>query len=173
MTTLPTQTSLKQRKFAWPRALPVASMIAFIIVFDQVTKLIVRQRMYLGQSFPEDWPVRFTRINNSGSAFGLFGDQTIFLIIASILAIGIMVMFYQRASGAGAGLLRFSLGLQLGGAVSNLADRIRDGHVTDFVDFRFWPVFNVADSAITIGIIMLAVVVLFSDRSRARAKPAP
>lgn len=171
--TLPSQTSLKQRRIAWPKVLPVASLIAFIILFDQVTKFIVRQQMYLGQSWPEGWPVRFTRVNNSGSAFGLFGDQTIFLIIASIIAIGVMVMFYRQASAAGSGLLRFSLGLQLGGALSNLADRIRDGYVTDFIELPRWPVFNVADSAITIGIVMLVIVVLFFDRSRARAKPAP
>ena len=173
MTSLPTQTSLKQRRIAWHKVLPVASLIAFIILFDQVTKFIVRQRMYLGQSWPDDWPIRFTRVNNSGSAFGLFDDQTIFLIIASIIAIGVMVFFYRQASGAGSGLLRFSLGLQLGGAVSNLADRIRDGHVTDFIELPRWPVFNVADSAITIGIVMLVVVVLFFDRSRHKAKPAP
>ena len=146
----------------WGRALPVVALGAAIVALDQATKFVVRANLAVGESFP-DWPVRFTRVNNTGSAFGLFTDQTLFLIIASVFAIGIVVYFYRQLVGTSV-LLRASLGLHLGGAVSNLADRIRDGRVTDFIDFQFWPVFNVADSSVVIGIGLLAWLIIVRER---------
>jgi signal peptidase II len=137
------------------------------IALDQVTKAIVRAKLDFGELWPGDWPVRITRVNNTGSAFGLFDGQTLFLIIASILAIGFMIYFYRQMAGAG-WLLRLSMGLQLGGAASNLADRIRDGEVTDFIEFPHWPVFNAADSSVVIGILLLAWCVLFMERGHAK-----
>lgn len=148
----------------WRRALPIAGIVAFVVAFDQVTKFIVRQRMALGESYPESWPVRFTHVNNTGSAFGLFDNQTIFLIIASIAAIAVILVLYRQA--AGHGILRISLGLILGGAVSNLVDRIRMGHVTDFIELPRWPVFNVADSCVTVGIVILALVIIFGGKTK-------
>ena len=144
------------------RPLPVAVLGTAIVALDQATKFVVRANLDVGESFP-DWPVRFTRVNNTGSAFGLFTDQTLFLIVASFVAIGVIIYFYRQLAGTSA-LLRASLGLQLGGAVSNLADRIRDGQVTDFVDFQFWPVFNVADSSVVIGIGLLAWLIIVRER---------
>lgn len=138
-------------------------LVTLIIAGDQLSKYLIRAHLGLGQSVPHGWPVQITRVNNTGSAFGLFGDQTLFLIIASVIAIGIMVYFYRHVA-AGHALLRVSLGLQLGGAISNLADRIRFGYVTDFIDFKKWPVFNVADSCITVGIVLLVLTILFQDR---------
>lgn len=153
----------------WTRALPVAILAGAIIALDQVTKVIVRHNLAIGESWHSDWAVRITRVQNSGSAFGLFHDQTVFLIIASAIAIGIMLYFYRQVATSSV-LVRTSLGLQIGGAVSNLADRIRDGHVTDFIDFRWWPVFNVADSAVTIGIVLLAWLVLFGPKAQERGR---
>ncbi len=149
----------------WRRAAPIAGIVAAVIVADQATKFVVRARMELGQSYPENWPARFTHVNNTGSAFGLFDNQTVFLIIASFIAIGIMLALYRQA--AGHGILRISLGLLLGGAVSNLADRIRMGHVTDFIELPWWPIFNVADSCVTLGIIILALVMIFGGKPKA------
>ena len=146
----------------WGQTLPVAVLGASIVALDQATKFAVRANLAVGESFP-DWPVRFTRVNNTGSAFGLFADQTLFLIVASVVAIGVILYFYRQLAATSA-LLRASLGMQLGGAVSNLADRVRDGHVTDFVDFQFWPVFNVADSSVVIGIGLLAWVIIVRER---------
>ena len=146
----------------WGKALPVVLITAGVIVSDQITKAAVRANLGFGEVWP-DWPVHFTRVENTGSAFGLFDEQTGFLIVASIVAIGIILYFYRQIVGSSA-LLRLSLGLQLGGAVSNLADRIRVGHVTDFIDFPHWPVFNVADSSVTIGIALLAVILLFQGK---------
>jgi signal peptidase II len=147
----------------WPRALPTALVAATVIALDQVTKHLVRANLEFGELWPGGWPVRFTRVENTGSAFGLFDGQTLFLIVASAVAIAIMLYFYRQVAGTSA-ILRITLGLQVGGASSNLADRIRDGHVTDFIDFQKWPVFNVADSSVVIGILLLVWVVLFQDR---------
>ena len=80
------------------RPLPVAVLGTAIVALDQATKFVVRANLDVGESFP-DWPVRFTRVNNTGSAFGLFTDQTLFLIIASVFAIGIVVYFYRQLVG--------------------------------------------------------------------------
>ena len=151
------------QKANWGRILPIALIATAIIFVDQITKFVVRAHLNLGESMFEVSPIRILRLNNTGSAFGLFDGQTLPLIIASIIAIVVMAYFYRRLGAAGP-LFRLSLGMQLGGAVSNLADRIRDGHVTDFVDFRVWPVFNAADASITVGIALLIVLVLFSER---------
>ncbi len=151
------------QKANWGLILPVALITATVIVIDQVTKAVIRTHLALGESLFEVSPIRILRVNNTGSAFGLFDGQTLFLIIGSIVAIGVMAYFYRHLAAVGP-LFRLSLGMQLGGAASNLADRIRDGHVTDFVDFRVWPVFNAADAAITVGIVLLVVLIVFSDR---------
>ena len=147
----------------WARALPVALILAAIIISDQVTKHLIRSNLSLGESFPDSWPARFTYVENTGSAFGLFTDQTIFLIGASTVAIAILVYLFRRI-GSSSFLLRASLALQLGGGSSNLVDRIRFGQVTDFVDLRVWPIFNIADSSVVIGIVILAYAILFLDK---------
>ena len=98
---------------------------------------------------------RITHVTNTGSAFGFFPSQTALLILASLVGIAILIIFYRHQPLPGL-LLRTSLGLQLGGAAGNLADRLTLGGVTDFIDIGRWPVFNLADSAIVIGIGILA-----------------
>ncbi len=161
----------KPVKMNWRRVLPIASLVAVVIAADQLSKYLIRAHLGLGQAVPHGWPVQITNIENSGSAFGLFGDQTGFLIVASVIAIGIMLYFYRQVAG-GHALLRISLGLQLGGALSNLADRIRFGHVTDFIDFKKWPVFNVADSCITVGIVILVLTVLLQGERKTGSSSA-
>ena len=137
------------------------SIAGIILVFDQLTKSLVRANLPLGSSFPEDTWVRLTHVANTGAAFGLFPDQSFLLLITTLVG-------YYLYPPLNAPLLMLSLGLQLGGALGNLIDRLRLGHVTDFVDFQVWPVFNVADSAIVVGVSILAWFALFGDR----AKPA-
>ena len=84
----------------------------------------------------------------------------------SIVAIAVMIYFYRQAAESSL-LIRLALGMMLGGAISNLADRIRDGNVTDMIEFPHYPVFNVADSSVVIGIVIVGFVVLFQP------KPAP
>ena len=140
-------------------------VLALAIVFslDQVTKAVVRHNLLLGESVPSDGFIRITHTFNTGSAFGLFSGQTFFLILASFAGIGILLLVY-RHNPVPSLLLRLSLGLQLGGALGNLIDRLRMGHVTDFVDVGSWPVFNVADASIVVGIVILASLFVLPGR---------
>jgi len=138
-----------------------------VVALDQWTKQWVRSHIPLGVSWdPIPWLnriVTFTHVDNSGAAFGLFpGLSSVFVVIAMVVIVGIF--FFYRRMAQSSWLLLISLGLQLGGATGNLIDRLlRDGRVTDFVDFRVWPVFNVADSAVVIGTALLAYYALFVD----------
>ncbi|MBA7698945.1 Lipoprotein signal peptidase [subsurface metagenome] len=101
-----------------------------------------------------------TRVHNSGAAFGLFQGQSFLLtIIASVGVIALLLyalFFHHSFPFLGNRLGKLALGLVLGGTVGNLSDRIHLGYITDFIDFNFWPAFNIADSAMVIGTIILA-----------------
>ncbi len=136
---------------------------AVIVVADLITKTWVRT---LPGDFhsPELLHFSIIHITNTGSAFGLFADQSFILTIIAIIGIIVVLVFYRKlgASNIVAGV---AIGLILGGAIGNLIDSIFYGKVTDWVLFRFWdefywPTFNVADSALTIGIIMLIVFIV-------------
>lgn len=147
---------------------------AFVVVVDQVSKLIVRSRIMPWESVPaRDGVFRLTHVQNSGSAFGLFSSQTALLAVVSLIAIFglVMALRYQPLRNFWASL---ALGLLLGGSIGNLIDRIRLGYVTDFIDigvpngWRFYT-FNAADSAITAGAILMAVVLLFMGQRQSPA----
>ena len=142
--------------------------IPTVLAFDQLTKALIRATMDRGESWPADSFFRFTYGTNSGSAFGLFPNQTTLLIVASLIAIGFLFYFYRTYSPPSM-LLRFAIGLQLGGAVGNLADRLRLGAVVDFIDVGPWPIFNLADSSIVIGMAMLVAVLFFGKGNPAQA----
>ncbi len=151
------------------RAYALLAATAFVVlILDQVSKNLVRRYLPLNEpTMPVAWldPVfTFRHIQNTGAAFGIFpGGGTVFMSIAVVVVIGIIIYFGRLDRPAP--LLRIALGLQLGGSLGNLIDRLtQSGAVTDFVDFRWFPVFNVADSAITVGTIVLAWYMLFIDR---------
>lgn len=133
------------------------------IVADQVTKLIARR------SFTPDDPFevlpffQFTNTRNTGIAFGQFQDNQAIVIALSVVAITWMVIYFARSGGRHA-LLPVALGLLAGGAISNLFDRLTQGYVTDFLHIDRFPVFNLADTAITVGVILLLVVLLGGER---------
>ena len=133
-------------------------MLAALLA-DQLSKALVLLTMYPGQSIPESGIFRLTYVKNTGSAFGLFPNQTLFLIFASFVGIAILLVFY-RIHRVSSPILRISLGLQLGGAIGNLMDRLRLGYVVDFLDVGAWPVFNLADSAIVVGLVGLMITML-------------
>jgi signal peptidase II len=143
---------------------------ALVIILDQLTKIWVRASIPLGASWPESWPVRLTHINNTGAAFGLFQDRSIIFVGIAVLAVGLILYYYRRLP-SDAWMVRLALGLMLGGAIGNLIDRIQQGHVTDFFDLRVWPVFNIADSAIVVGVLTLGYYLLFVAREE-HAAPA-
>lgn len=147
------------------RDLPFFGLAAAILFFDQLTKAVVRGSLAVGESWPDEgWLVKFTHVTNSGAAFGILQGQELFLTVTAVIAIGAIV-FYYAFPPLEHGLLRLALGLQLGGAAGNLLDRVRFGEVTDFVDFPNYPQFNVADSSIVIGLIVIVGCFLLAERS--------
>jgi signal peptidase II len=144
-------------------------LTAGIIVLDQWTKrLAVTNLLDSGlRSVPLIGPyIRLTYVENRGAAFGLLQEQTSFFIIVGLTVIGVIIYSFKQMSQP-SWLLTLALGLQLGGAIGNLIDRMRYGYVVDFVDLSVWPVFNVADSAIVCGVIGLAWALAFPPRQPA------
>jgi signal peptidase II len=136
-----------------------------IIVLDQVVKRVVVNTMEIGRSIDVVGSfVRLTRTSNTGGAFGLLSGRGNWFIVVSVAA-ALAITALSRQIARGRRIERFAFSLILGGAVGNLIDRVRLHSVVDFVDiggsaYR-WPAFNVADSAITIGVTLLAIVLLF------------
>ncbi len=131
-----------------------------IVVADQLSKAWIRTNLPEGRSLFETGFLRITHVHNTGAAFGLFPDQSFALIIVALIGITAILVYalviYHRFPWLDGMLSKSALGLVLGGAVGNLIDRLRFGYVTDFIDFGFWPAFNIADSAITVGVIIFA-----------------
>ncbi len=150
----------------------VVLLAVALFALDQATKAVVVQTLARGESWPADGFFRFTHIGNSGSAFGLFDGQNFALVIASVLGIGVLVLFYRSHPHPGL-LVRLSLGLMLAGAVGNLVDRLVRGYVTDFIDVGPWYIFNVADASIVTGVIILAVTIVRADPAPPAAEPEP
>ncbi|MFC1974235.1 signal peptidase II [Chloroflexota bacterium] len=148
------------------RQLLFFSLVAVVIVVDQITKFLIRANMSLGESIPSEGLVRLTYTTNESGAFGLFGNQIFLIALTSIVGILILIL-YLRFFHIGGMLLKVGLALELGGAVGNLIDRVRLGEVTDFIDVGFWPVFNFADSVITIGAILIVGNLLFAAKKKA------
>ncbi|MDD5353989.1 MAG: signal peptidase II [bacterium] len=132
-----------------------------ILLADQYTKLIVQQDMIVGQSIPVIHKIfHFTYVQNSGGAFGILRGRTNLFIIISIIVILFIVYFMFKEEKKDY-FVKVVCAFVLGGAISNLIDRIRLGYVVDFVDFQVWPVFNIADSAISIGMVLLFIRLFF------------
>lgn len=104
-------------------------------------------------------------MHNTGAAFGIFRSQTIFFVIISLIAV-VAIVIYIKRSARPSYFKDIALALILGGAFGNLVDRLFFGYVIDFLDFRVWPVFNVADSAITIGTVLLIFSLVYKNRDR-------
>ena len=135
----------------------ILSTALIVVILDQLTKFLVKSSFQLNQSVPIIKNVlHLTYITNTGSAFGLFKGLNLFFIFISIVVIAVII-YYIREIKKMEKSMQFGLGLLLAGSIGNLIDRLSQGSVTDFIDFRIWPVFNVADSAITIGVILLIV----------------
>lgn len=132
------------------------SIIIAVLLIDQGSKAAVQILMQRGESIAVAPPVFYlTYIVNPGAAFGILPNQRLlFIITGLLLAIGILVGYRMLPPGRTA--LKSGLAMVLGGALGNLADRLRYGGVVDFLDFRVWPVFNLADTAIFIGACLLA-----------------
>jgi len=134
-------------------------LIGLIVIIDQITKIIIKESMYLGESIQlvGDF-LRITYVENPGIAFGIRVGHPIIFTILSLLA-SIVIIIYMIYHRNGEKILKYGLAVILGGALGNLIDRLLVQRVVDFVDVGIgdlrWPVFNVADSAVVIGMFML------------------
>ncbi|MBP2639943.1 MAG: Lipoprotein signal peptidase [Firmicutes bacterium] len=144
--------------------MPVLFLAFIVIGIDRLSKYYVETHMSLGMSIPVIRDLfHITYIINPGAAFGILEYQTGFFIVVSVVMIAAAIWYVPRIP-ARYRLLRFGIGIQAGGAIGNLIDRIRYGGVVDFLDFRIWPVFNVADMAIVGGVGCILVTLLYVMR---------
>ena len=158
--------SLAARPYQW---LALAAIAVAALAGDQLTKHLVSSQLSLDEEAHVIGPFSIHHVQNSGIAFGLFSSATPVVIVLTGLAVAWMVAFFAR-SGARHPVLPVSLGLVIGGSVSNLVDRVRLGHVTDFLDFTFWPAFNLADIFIVVGVAVLLGAIVASDREPRRLR---
>jgi len=139
----------------------LAIMVTFSVVFaDRLTKLFFSDLLVYGESLPIIRNVlHMTMVHNTGIAFGFFKDQGITFIVIPVVAVVLLVFniyYYRQNNEAISRVYIVAFSMIMGGAIGNLIDRIVYGYVIDFIDFRVWPVFNIADSAITIGAVLIA-----------------
>ncbi|OGO11035.1 MAG: signal peptidase II [Chloroflexi bacterium RBG_13_66_10] len=152
-------------------------LAGLVVALDQWTKYLVRSRLAVAEPWsPWEWMAPYARIvhwNNTGAAFGIFqSGGMVFTVVAFVVAAAI-IYYYPRIP-SGQLPLRLALGLQLGGAVGNLIDRLTNGTVTDFISIGSFPVFNVADASISTGVaILVAAMWIEERRRRAEAKASP
>ena len=158
------------------RLLLVAGVAVLVFAADRLTKAWVSDNIPLGTARPVvgDY-VRIVHAQNTGAAFGLLPERTTLLSVLSVVAV-LAIVYYYRQIASNSALVSATLGMQLGGAFGNLLDRITQGYVVDFVDVglgdvRFWA-FNVADSSIVVGIILVTLALWYEERRTATPKPA-
>lgn len=142
----------KQR--SWADIVICLSTVSLVVVLDRLTKAFFSGFLSAGESLPVIRNVfHFTLVHNTGIAFGMFRDNGFVYLVIPVIAVALLIynLYYYHKFGELDRWYIFAFSLILGGAIGNLIDRIMLGHVIDFIDFRVWPVFNFADSAITIG----------------------
>lgn len=138
-----------------------------VVILDQLTKWLIRQNLAMGE---EIYPIsafapffRFTYWKNTGAAFGLFQNANIPLLIMAIIISAVIIRTYFHMEDEPL-LLRISLSMMLGGAIGNMIDRITLGYVTDFIAVGRFPVFNIADSSVTVGAFLMLLAFYLSER---------
>ena len=147
------------------RDLAFAVITLLVIIADQLSKFWINGTLQPGETLFDIGFFRIVYVLNSGAAFGIFKNATTILIIVDFIGIAaiLYLVFGMRRQWPFIDkmLVRVSIALLLGGTIGNLIDRIRVGEVTDFIDFKIWPVWNVADASVTVGVILLAYCFIF------------
>jgi len=164
------QPEAERKVLDWTRvATHISAIMVAVVVLDQMTKMLVVA--WIGPDQPSHrWEIAgpwlaFEYIENTGAAFGMLAGRVWLLsILAIVVAAGFVLVF--RSSLPHSAWLRLSLGLVIGGGIGNFLDRLRLGYVIDFLAIGIWPKFNLADSAITIGLVVLALIALREETSR-------
>ena len=135
-----------------------------VILADQLCKTWIKANLAVGQSLFDTGFFRIVRVHNTGAAFGIFKDHNLTLIIVAFVGIIVILLLVfllcSRWSFLDSMLVMSAIGLVMGGTIGNLIDRLRQGYVTDFIDFKVWPAFNIADSAVTVGVIIIAYCII-------------
>ncbi|MBE7520741.1 MAG: signal peptidase II [Thermoflexaceae bacterium] len=135
-------------------SIQVAAIATAVVVLDGTLKRLTRALLERGAAWPaDDWPLRFVHVVNTGAAFGKLQGQTSLLVMAS--AVGIVVFAYMLLRTRQRRLSRLGLAMGLGGAVANFVDRVSSGEVIDSIKVDYWPAFNLADVALTVGISLV------------------
>jgi len=142
------------------------------ILVDQLSKLFVRDSLYLGEIVPVIGPVKIHYVTNTGALFGLFQGQSGILLLLSTFGVLLLLFFYVKSGEHTPGHM-VCMGLILGGAIGNQLDRLRLNHVTDFIEIQGYPwIFNIADSAVVVGVTGIAALTIFTN-SRKTPAAAP
>jgi signal peptidase II len=131
-------------------------VVVAVLLVDQGTKALVRSSIAPGEQRDVLGPLSFVDVHNRGVAFGFLGGGGALVLVVTFAALALLLGYFARH--AERPLLWLPTGLVLGGALGNLVDRIHQGYVTDFIHFPHWPAFNVADIAVTVGVIVLVFV---------------
>jgi signal peptidase II len=143
------------------------SIAGLTILVDQLTKWVIVRNLDYGETWTlvkaleNVFDLTYTR--NTGAAFGLAQDFSNLFLLIAVIVVGAIVYYYRRLP-KGVWWIRVALGLQMGGALGNALDRVVRGYVVDFFHFHFWPIFNIADSAIVLGVVLLVIVLWWQDR---------
>jgi signal peptidase II len=146
-----------------------AGIVLLVVVADQLSKWWIMANLAFGETLVDVGFFQIIRIQNTGAAFGIFqGHPLVFTVIdfIGIVAFLVLVLFMSRRwPFLDRMWVRSGIGLILGGTIGNLIDRLRLGNVTDFLDFKIWPAFNVADASISVGVIILIFCIIFLSKS--------
>lgn len=146
-------------------------IIAFILIADQGIKYLIRAAMELNQSIPLiDGIFHITYIHNYGAAFSILQNKTVFLIAVQVIVISGILVYLVKKRKTEHPMLLLSLAMIVAGGLGNLIDRAVNGYVVDFLDLRFWPIFNIADISVCVGCGLMVLYVLIIEPKRSRSK---
>ena len=157
-------TAAQSLRAAWTRA---AIVLVAVLATDQIVKALVTDGLLRGEQRDLLGPVKLVNTRNTGVAFGQLQDGGILVSLVIALALGALLVYFARH--ASTPHIWLPTGMLLGGALGNIVDRVREGAVIDYLKLPHWPAFNVADAAITVGVVILLVVVERGERARDRA----
>ena len=156
---------LRRPQDKW-RDIVFGSVAIFVVIADQLTKALIRANLAPGEVLFDAGFFRILHLQNTGAAFGFFRGHSLTIIITSIIGVIVILLLVfllrSRWSFLESMWVRVGMGLVMGGTIgNNLIDRIRQGYVTDFLDFKIWPAFNLADASVTVGVIIIAYRLIF------------
>ncbi|MBU0630771.1 MAG: signal peptidase II [Candidatus Margulisbacteria bacterium] len=139
-------------------------LAASVCLADQAVKQLVHNTFQLGQSIPIIGPyLTLTYVRNTGAAFSILTGKSPFLSVIGLVAVALMIYFHYRLP-ANEKVAQTGLALMLGGSIGNLFDRFARHYVIDYIDLKVWPVFNLADIMINLGVALIILAILFQNK---------